>query len=387
MLLAYARFFDTLQVRYITAEDVGTTGSYMDVIRRETRSVVGVSPAMGGSGDPSPVTAWGVYQGMIACAEEAWKDPSLAGKRVAVQGVGKVGYHLCRHLVDAGASVVVSDVDVDAVARAVRESGVDTAEPDKIHAQQCDVFAPCALGGMIRDDTIPSLQCRVVAGAANNQLAAPEHAEQLRELGILYAPDFIINAGGLINVADELRGYDRDRAMRQVETVYRNLRAVFQVAKEENISTARAADRFALERIERVGYLRFHRATWHGGTYDAREHGFGHISVPVGSQTLHAVGYAMGRKMDGADECTVVYFGDGATSEGDVHEAWNFAAVFKAPVVFFVQNNHWAISVPLEKQTFAPIHRNAEAYGFPATLFDGKYVLSVHLATRERTTR
>src|SRR5438105_9574364 len=256
LLRAYGRFLESLGGRYITAEDVGTSGQDMDVIRRETSFVTGVSPSLGGSGDPSPVTAWGVFQGMIACAEEAWRDPSLAGKRIAVQGVGKVGYHLCRHLVDAGASVVVSDVDVDAVARAVREFGVDTAEPDKIHAQQCDVFAPCALGGMIRDDTIPSLQCRVVAGAANNQLASPEHGEQLRELGILYAPDFIINAGGLINVADELRGYDRDRAMRQVETVYRNLRAVFQVAKEENISTARAADRFAMERIERVGRLR-----------------------------------------------------------------------------------------------------------------------------------
>src|SRR5438105_1198214 len=256
MLLAYARFFDTLQVRYITAEDVGTTGSYMDVIRRETRSVVGVSPAIGGSGDPSPVTAWGVYQGLIACAEEAWRDPSLAGKRVAVQGVGKVGYHLCMHLAEAGASLVVADVDVDAVARAVREFGVETAEPDKIHAEECDIFAPCALGAVIRDDTIPSLKCRVVAGAANNQLAAPEHGEQLAELGILYAPDYIINAGGIINVADELRGYDRERATRQVEQIYRTLRKIFQTAKEQGISTSLAADGYALERVERVGRLR-----------------------------------------------------------------------------------------------------------------------------------
>jgi leucine dehydrogenase len=256
LLRAYGRFLESLGGRYITAEDVGTTGNDMDVIRRETRFVTGVSPAMGGSGDPSPVTAWGVFQGMIACAEEAWRDPSLAGKRVAIQGVGKVGYHLCKHLTDAGASVVVGDVDVDVVARAVRDFGVETAEPDKIHAEECDIFAPCAMGAVIRDDTIPSLRCRVVAGAANNQLATPEHGEQLRELGILYAPDFIINAGGLINVADELRGYDRERAMRQVETVYRNLRAIFQMANEEGTSTASAADRFALERIERIGRLR-----------------------------------------------------------------------------------------------------------------------------------
>jgi len=256
LLRAYGRFLESLGGRYITAEDVGTTGADMDMIRRETTFVTGVSQAIGGSGDPSPVTAWGVYQGLIACAEEVWKDPSLAGKRVAVQGVGKVGYHLCKHLHEAGANLVVSDVDVDAVARAVRDFGVDTAEPDKIHAEECDVFAPCALGAVIRDDTIPSLRCRVVAGAANNQLASPEHGEQLRELGILYAPDFIINAGGLINIADELRGYDRERAMREVETVYRNLRAIFGVANEEGISTATAADRFAMERIERVGRLR-----------------------------------------------------------------------------------------------------------------------------------
>jgi leucine dehydrogenase len=256
LLRAYGRFLESLGGRYITAEDVGTTGEDMDVIRRETRHVTGVSPAMGGSGDPSPVTAWGVYKGLIACAEEAWKDSSLAGKRVAIQGVGKVGYHLCKHLHEAGASLVVSDVDVDATARAVRDYGVDTADPDKIHAEECDIFAPCALGAVIRDDTIPSLKCRVVAGAANNQLAAPEHGEQLGDIGILYAPDYIINSGGLINVADELRGYDRDRAMRQVEQIYRTLREIFHMAKEQDISTAEAADRFASDRVRRVGRLR-----------------------------------------------------------------------------------------------------------------------------------
>jgi leucine dehydrogenase len=253
---AYGRFIDTLQGRYITAEDVGTAGEDMDIVRRETRSVTGVSPAMGGSGDPSPVTAWGVFKGMVACAEEVWRTSSLAGKRVAVQGVGKVGYHVVRHLLDAGASVVVSDVSVDSVARAVREFGVDTAEPDKVHAEECDIFAPCALGGIIRDDTVPSLKCKVVAGSANNQLELPEHGEALRRAGILYAPDYVINAGGLINVADELRGYDRDRAMQRVEGIYRTLREVFAISKEQDIPTSDAADRFAESRIDRISRLR-----------------------------------------------------------------------------------------------------------------------------------
>jgi leucine dehydrogenase len=256
LLRAYGRFIDTLQGRYITAEDVGTAGPDMDVIRRETRSVTGVSPAMGGSGDPSPVTAWGVFKGLIACAEEVWRSSSIAGKRIAVQGVGKVGYHLVKHLHDAGASIVVSDVDVDLVARAVMEFGVDTADPDKIHAEECDVFAPCALGGIIRDDTLPSLKCRVVAGSANNQLDGPEHGEALRQAGILYAPDYVINAGGLINVADELRGYDRERALQRVEDIYRTLREIFAIARQEDISTSEAADRFAVSRIHRISRLR-----------------------------------------------------------------------------------------------------------------------------------
>jgi leucine dehydrogenase len=258
LLRAYGRFLDTLGGRYITAEDIGTTGEDMDLIRRETRHVAGTSPALGGSGDPSPVTAWGVFQGLIACAEEAWKDSSLAGKRVAVQGVGKVGYHLVKLLVEAGASVVVADVDVDAVARVTGEFGADTAEPEKIYAEECDVFAPCAMGAVIRDDTIPSLRCRVVGGAANNQLETPEHGEALRELGILYAPDYVINAGGLINIADELRGYDRDRAMERVKGIYRTLREVFHIAQQKGISTSAAAGRLAEERIARVGRLRLY---------------------------------------------------------------------------------------------------------------------------------
>jgi leucine dehydrogenase len=258
LLRAYGRFIETLGGRYITAEDIGTSREDMDIIRRETRYVTGVAPELGGSGDPSPVTAYGVFLGMRACAEEAWQEHSLKGRRVAVQGVGKVGYHLVKHLAEEGANVVVSDVDVDSVARAVRDFGVETAEPDKIHAQECDVFAPCALGGIINDDTIPDLKCRVVAGSANNQLGGPEHGEVLAKLGILYAPDYVINAGGLINVAIELQGYDQRRANAQVEGIYRTLREIFHIARDRHISTSQAADRFAEERIRKVGRVRLY---------------------------------------------------------------------------------------------------------------------------------
>jgi leucine dehydrogenase len=259
LLRAYGRFIETLGGRYITAEDIGTAREDMDVIRRETRYVTGVAPELGGSGDPSPVTAHGVLLGMKACVEEAWQEHSLRGRRVAVQGVGKVGYHLVKGLVEEGAEVVVADVDVDAVGRVVNEFGVETAEPEKIHAQECDIFAPCAMGGMIRDDTIPELKCRVVAGSANNQLARAEHGDALASAGILYAPDYVINAGGLINVADELQGYDAKRAKAGVQGVYRTLREIFHIARDRHISTALAADRFAEERIRKVGRVRL---TW-----------------------------------------------------------------------------------------------------------------------------
>jgi leucine dehydrogenase len=215
LLRAYGRFVESLGGRYITAEDIGTSRDDMDVIRRETRFVTGVSPSIGGSGDPSAITAYGVYLSMLACAEDRWHTHSLQGRRVAVQGVGKVGHALVKLLVEqGGAKVIVSDIDVDSVARAVRDFGADTAPPDQIHAVECDVFAPCALGGIINDETTPRLRCSVVAGSANNQLERPEHGKALQELGILYAPDFVVNAGGLINVADELRGYQPERASR-----------------------------------------------------------------------------------------------------------------------------------------------------------------------------
>jgi leucine dehydrogenase len=256
LLRAYGRFIESLGGRYITAEDVGTSREDMDILRRETRWVTGVSKRLGGSGDPSPVTAFGVFQGLRACAEEALRTSSLEGVRVVVQGVGKVGYHLAKNLTAAGARVTVADVDVDAVARAVNELGVDTVEPEKAHAQECDIFAPCALGAVIRDDTLPELKCHVVAGAANNQLERPEHGDALTDLGILYAPDFVINSGGLMNVADELIGYDRERAMKKVEGIYRTLREVFRRSRLDGVTPATAAARLAEERMRRVSRVR-----------------------------------------------------------------------------------------------------------------------------------
>ncbi len=264
LLRAYGRFVETLGGRYITAEDVGTALEDMDIVRRESRWVTGCSHTFGGSGDPSPVTAYGVLQGIKACALEVFGDPSLEGRTVAVQGVGKVGHALCGYLVKENARVTVADADVDNLARAVSAFGVETIAPEDVHKMDVDVFAPCALGGVINDDTISEFQCRIIAGAANNQLAADQHGEKLRDLGILYAPDFVINAGGLINVEDELRGYDRQRAMKRVEGIYKQMQRVFATAKERSLSTARAANEYAEDRIRKISRIRLVRVTEYG---------------------------------------------------------------------------------------------------------------------------
>lgn len=255
LLRSYGRFIETLGGRYITAEDVGTAREDMDIVSRETRWVTGMSEVFGGSGDPSPVTAYGIYQGIRAVCMELWKTADLKGKKFAVQGVGKVGYGVVKHLVEAGGDVIISDIDVDNLGRAVNDFGVATADTAKIHTVACDVFVPCGLGGVLNDDTIPQLSCAAVAGAANNQLLTPAHGKLIEEAGILYAPDFIINAGGLINVADELRGYDRRRALKQVEAIFHTLRQVFQTAKLEKITTTAAAERVAEDRIRRLARI------------------------------------------------------------------------------------------------------------------------------------
>jgi len=259
LLRAHGRFVESLGGRYITAEDIGTYTADMDVVALETRFVTGRSISHGGGGDPSINTAYGVLQGMRAVAEELWKDTDLADRHVVVQGVGKVGSHLCRLLHEAGARLTVADVDLDNVARAVKEFGVDTVEPDKAHAVECDIFAPCALGAIVNDDTMAELKCAAVAGSANNVLARDEHGYALRQAGILYAPDYVINAGGLINVADELQGYSAERATAKVEGIFGALRTIFHRAKAEGIPTSEAADRLAKDRMCEVPRLRLIR--------------------------------------------------------------------------------------------------------------------------------
>jgi leucine dehydrogenase len=207
---AFGRFVEGLGGRYITAEDVGTSVRDMEWVRMETRFVTGISRALGGSGDPSLVTAFGVYVGMKAACNRVWNSDSLDGKKIAVQGLGHVGQHLVKYLIEAGAELFVNDIDEEKVEEVKKRFGVKSVLTDDIYGLDVDIFAPCALGGVINDETIPQLKCSIIAGAANNQLEQEKvHGETLMKIGILYAPDYAINAGGLINVYNELTGYDR----------------------------------------------------------------------------------------------------------------------------------------------------------------------------------
>ena len=250
MFRAFGRFIQGLNGRYITAEDVGTTVEDMDLVYQETDYVTGISPAFGSSGNPSPVTAYGVYVGMKAAAKEAFGDESLEGKKVAVQGVGNVSFTLCRYLHEEGAKLIVTDINKEAVQRAVEAFGAEAAEVDEIYKAEADIYSPCALGATINDDTIPQLKPKVIAGAANNQLKENRHGTIIQEKGIVYAPDYVINSGGVVNVSDELLGYNRDRAMKKVETIYDNISRIFEISRRDNIPSYQAADRMAEERIE-----------------------------------------------------------------------------------------------------------------------------------------
>ena len=252
----FGRFVESLNGRYITAEDVGTSVHDMEYIFMETKYVTGVAPAHGGSGDPSPVTAFGVYQGMCASSKAAWGTSALRGRRVAIQGIGNVGWNLIAHLTEAGAKVTVTDIDEERCERARREYGCDVVSTEAIYDVDCDVFSPNALGAVLNDETIPRLKCEVVCGGANNQLAEERHAAALRERGILYAPDYVVNAGGLINVYVEMEGYVRDRALRMAEGIYANTERVINISREQGITTAEAADRFSEERIARIGQIK-----------------------------------------------------------------------------------------------------------------------------------
>jgi len=256
MFRALGRFIQGLNGRYITAEDVGTTESDMDLIHEETNYVTGISPTFGSSGNPSPVTAFGVYLGMKASVKEAFGSDSLKGIRVAVQGLGNVAYALCDYLHREGAILVVTDINKRAVERVVNDFGATAVEPNEIYKQEVDVFSPCALGAIINDDTIPQFKAKVIAGSSNNQLKESRHGKLIHGMGIVYAPDYVINAGGVINVADELYGYNRERAMKRVETIYDSLSKIYAISKEQNIPTYLAANKLAEDRIARVAKSR-----------------------------------------------------------------------------------------------------------------------------------
>ena len=257
LLRAYGRFVQSLNGRYFTACDVGTYVQDMDVVARECSFVTGRSPEEGGAGDSAVLTAYGVYQGMRAAAEHLWGSPSLGGRRVGIAGVGKVGHHLVGHLLAEGASVVVADISEAAVARAKADfPTIDVAAVDELAGLAMDVYAPCALGGALNDDTVPTLQAKIVCGAANNQLAHPGIEKMLAERGVLYAPDYVVNAGGVIQVEDEIGGYSEPRARSKAVRIFDTTKAVFSLADAEGVPPAVAADRIAERRMAEVGRLR-----------------------------------------------------------------------------------------------------------------------------------
>jgi leucine dehydrogenase len=250
MFRAFGKFVESMGGRYITAEDVGTNTDDMDIIRTQTTYVAGLAST---SGNPSPVTAFGVFRAMAAALKVVYGTDSFKGRTVAVQGVGAVGFSLVEQIIGAGARACATDIFPEKVQRAVL-AGATAVPVDGIFDQECDVFAPCALGAVINDDTVPRLKCKIVCGAANNQLHEARHGKALSERGILYAPDFIANGGGVINVADELLpgGYSRERALNRVSRIYDTLMKVFQMAGEKGIATHEAADLFSEGRVSRA---------------------------------------------------------------------------------------------------------------------------------------
>jgi valine dehydrogenase (NAD+) len=258
LLRAYGRMVQSLRGRYYTACDVGTYVQDMDVIARETEFVTGRSVEYGGAGDSSILTAWGVFQGMRAAAEHVYGTPSLAGRRVGIAGLGKVGKYLTTHLLEEGASVVATDVSEKALVWA-KESYpqvdiVDSAA--ELVASEIDVYAPCALGGALNDDTVPVLKAKIIAGAANNQLAHPGIEKLLEDRGILYAPDYVVNAGGVIQVADEIEGFNFERAKLRATKIFDTTKQLLQLASSEGVPPAVAADRMAERRMAEIGRLR-----------------------------------------------------------------------------------------------------------------------------------
>ena len=253
MFRAFGKFVDDLGGHYITAEDSGTGLEDMDVMRTVTKHVTGVGPQYGGSGDPSPFTALGVRRGIEACVKFLLKKDSLQGVHVAVQGVGHVGYHLCKELHASGATISVADVDPLKSERAQREFGAKIVPLEDIFSIECDVVAPCALGSAMNDHSIPKIKAKIVAGAANNQLAEPRHGDDLHARGILYAPDYAINAGGLVNVAQEVLGYDAQKSREKTMHIYDTIYEIADRSAKTGTPTYRIADMIVEEKLAKHG--------------------------------------------------------------------------------------------------------------------------------------
>lgn len=254
----YGKFVNSLNGKYITAEDVNTSAKDMEYISMETKSVTGVPEYMGGSGDPSPFTAYGVFIGMKASAKKAWGNDSLASKKVLVQGVGHVGQYLVGHLVEAGAKVYISDINEARIKETTEKfRAVEVINNADIFNLEMDIYAPCALGASVNTESINAMKCAIIAGAANNQLAVEtEHGPMLVKKGILYAPDFLINAGGLINVGAELDGYNRERVMGNVEKIYDRTLEIYALAEAEGIHTQAAAMKIAQKRLDDIASVK-----------------------------------------------------------------------------------------------------------------------------------
>jgi leucine dehydrogenase len=260
-LRRFGKFVDSLNGKYVTAEDVNMKTRDMEYIAMETRHVTGISQQRGGGGDPSPVTAYGTYLGMKAAARKAFANDSLEGKRIAVQGVGQVGMYLVDHLTKENAKVFITDIDEVKLKAVSQKTGAEVVSMDEIYDLDVDIYAPCALGATINDDTIRRLKCGIVAGAANNQLADEvRHGEMLKDQGVTYAPDFLINAGGLINVYEEYLGnYSQERAYSTAEKIYDTCLNILNVAEDRNITPHEAAKIMAEERINEIGRIKLPR--------------------------------------------------------------------------------------------------------------------------------
>jgi leucine dehydrogenase len=257
LMRRFGKFINSLAGKYITAEDVGISTKDMEYIKMETDFVTGLPENMGGSGDPSPVTAYGVYIAMKASAHEKWGNESLSGKKIVVQGIGHVGESLVHYLVKDGAKVFINDINETRLKAVAKETGAEVISAEMVYDMEMDIYAPCALGATVNTDTLNRLKCSIICGSANNQLADENiHGKMVIEKDILYAPDFVVNAGGIINVYYELEGYNRERALAHAEKIYQTTLNIFKIAKEQNIPTYMAANRLAEKRIADIGKVK-----------------------------------------------------------------------------------------------------------------------------------